>query len=898
MAANPQPGESPAKPYKISTLWLTLAGLDLPNYRLKSTQDMAGLFLKADSPIEFLDAFLPYPSTAPKRKPRKRNPFESLVNADNELETDVVAQFQKVVALKKLCPKMVFTTSERRPDPKNMDVTGQKVDAAFFRSQGAPTDGRPHWSSQVVPAEFKSRKKGDTYDPFDDKGIDFESQAEKRKDVRAQVITYSELIFQHQHRVFIIMLLVMGRRYRLLRWDRAGTVVTPSVDYYKNPDDLCEFLWRISHLDDEALGIDPTAIRLEGDDFDELDTIAQRVVNEVDETPRILEGETFPESFHYKYVRKMFEESIRDKDRPRYKLQIPSGDGVDHFLVGKAAVVTPGMAGRGTQCWVAWHCEGARFVWLKDSWRVSFEDIEKEGDIIARLNHAKIPGVPTLVCHGDIGNQTTLTADWWKHKNPRPPGESENAMTSLKSPALLSPQLPHIRHFVEPLDDHAEDPTARRFSSPGPVVYSQGCHLRHHNHYRVAVAEVGIPLSRFRHGRQLGIVILDCLAAHSGAATSKRLKVRILHRDISDKNIVIYPKITLSSQGVRSLVWGGLLTDWEISKPILEPNIQPKARQPERTGRWQFMSAYLLMNISRRVTIEDELESFFHIVVYYAVRYLKSTITADDEAAHFLEQCYDCFCVHGETIICGTRKWSMVTQKDTESVLFDHPLYGGTRPIKFASKGLNRFIKTIFACISARYKILVWRQWLERHPNHPAHPARGDRFQTPPPSKRRRIEGGSGASHASSGDEGEEYDDSNTGELIPDIPTAIDYELAKKIASHSYMISELSHAISRERDWRGDDKVPDRVSKDYQCRYPLLEALPKPKTTPHELEWDTDDSELPPLEDSRDEGKSEIDLLDSDSDKEVAEDVLDQNSSEAPAEASVAASSRGRGTKM
>ena len=75
------------------------------------------------------------------------------------------------------------------------------------------------------------------------------------------------------------------------------------------------------------------------------------------------------------------------------------------------------------------------------------------------------------------------------------------------------------------------------------------------------------------------------LAAHYHAATSEKLDVHILHRDVSDQNIVIYPKITESAGGVRSLIWGGLLTDWEISKPILEHNVQPKARQPERSVR-------------------------------------------------------------------------------------------------------------------------------------------------------------------------------------------------------------------------------------------------------------------------------------------------------------------------
>ena len=538
-----------------------------------------------------------------------------------------------------------------------MDKTQQKVDAGFFHPNDAPTNGQPCWPLDVVPVEFKNRKKGDIYDPLNDKAKDaagFESQADTRKDVRGQLTTYSELAHQLQHRIFLLMLLVIGRRYRLMRWDRAGTVVTPSVDYYKDPDGLCEFLWRISHLDDEALGLDPTAVRLQGAAFDELDTIARPVRTDVDHTPRFLKERELISKFCFRYVREMFAASIQDRALPRYKLHISTGDKAHTFLVGKPVSVARGMVGRGTRGWVAWHCEGACFVWLKDAWRVSFEGIEREGDILGRLNRAKISGVPTLVCHGDVGNQTTVTADWWKRKN-RPgrttpsaapaPTPDESASTSSNNAGDSS------RKRKRPLEDECSadsaQPSARRgprracrgVESPedkslvrkkrpsapavpvepalgetpaGPVVYSQECHIKHHTHYRMVVAEVGMPLKEFMSGQQLASILLDCilgksrcrvsnpsplpytinmvsLVAHHGAATSKSLKVRVLHRDVSDQNILIYPKIVKSKNGARTLVWGGILTDWEISKPIPKFEREERARQPERTVRLPFI---------------------------------------------------------------------------------------------------------------------------------------------------------------------------------------------------------------------------------------------------------------------------------------------------------------------
>ncbi|TBU36983.1 hypothetical protein BD309DRAFT_827016, partial [Dichomitus squalens] len=98
---------------------------------------------------------------------------------------------------------------------------------------------------------------------------------------------------------------------------------------------------------------------------------------------------------------------------------------------------------------------------------------------------------------------------------------------------------------------------------------------------------------------------------------------KILHRDITDDNIMILPKVE-TTNGVRRIVWRGILTDWEISKPIVTGGV-PRARQPERTATWQFMSVRLLNGIGV-VKIPDELESFLLILIYYVVRYIESSI--------------------------------------------------------------------------------------------------------------------------------------------------------------------------------------------------------------------------------------------------------------------------------
>ena len=71
--------------------------------------------------------------------------------------------------------------------------------------------------------------------------------------------------------------------------------------------------------------------------------------------------------------------------------------------------------------------------------------------------------------------------------------------------------------------------------------------------------------------------------AHEAAVT----KCRILHRDISVGNILIYPKIFVADGKVCYVGRVGLLSDWELAKLIDEV-----ARQPHRTVS-RFITIYM-----------------------------------------------------------------------------------------------------------------------------------------------------------------------------------------------------------------------------------------------------------------------------------------------------------------
>ncbi|KAF8509369.1 hypothetical protein BU17DRAFT_70468 [Hysterangium stoloniferum] len=145
--------------------------------------------------------------------------------------------------------------------------------------------------------------------------------------------------------------------------------------------------------------------------------------------------------------------------------------------------------------------------------------------------------------------------------------------------------------------------------------------FRRLQHYRLVLNEIGRSLSDFRDTKEMVTAVRDAIVAHGDAYD----KAEILHRDISSGNILI------------TATGGGLLIDWDLCKML--KHIHQGEAHTERTvitsptirtllGTWQFMAARLLVvptpgqppAIPDRA---DDLESFFYVLVWIALRYTK-----------------------------------------------------------------------------------------------------------------------------------------------------------------------------------------------------------------------------------------------------------------------------------
>ena len=383
--------------------------------------------------------------------------------------------------------------------------TTRDANVTIRRNHHTPSSRPTQSSGQLVPIEFGRNVAGT--DPFDNREYEdrFGELRQQRKELLDQITSTAEHLFAIQHRVALFMVLIIGRRFRLIRWDHSGTIVTPSIDYFEHPEILCDAFWRIAHLDDSALGFDPSATELSPGDADYLrmEIAALKESTDANHDERRLEGDEMTGPVVFEYVRTAFRDSLR-AGWPRYKLEVPDGMTVRHFLVGKPTHRTTGLFGRGTRGYVAYDCKTGRFVWLKDTWRASYIFSHAEGEFLAMLNEAHVVNVPTLVCHGDIHDQTTITSDWWERT-------TVTDLSCFSSSTLAGSTSPSSKKRKRADSDTGDVSTVLNSPWVSNAAAGSDCPLRQHKHYRIVVEEVCMPLKCFKYGQQLVSLVLDCL---------------------------------------------------------------------------------------------------------------------------------------------------------------------------------------------------------------------------------------------------------------------------------------------------------------------------------------------------------------------------------------------------
>ncbi|OSD02208.1 hypothetical protein PYCCODRAFT_410417, partial [Trametes coccinea BRFM310] len=597
------------------------------------------------------------------------------------------------------------------------DGITSKVDAGLYPKARIPTDGKPNWNHMRLFIEFK--RMGADLDPFDNSNSGApEATAQSRKAVREQITDYALVIRNRQHRTCIYALFVIGPEFRAMRFDQSGVIVTRKQNYLEDPRWVLSFLSWFDSASPEEQGLDPTvtllekssrayklmteyALAQESDMEHAVGTSvsatyhppATEILTLRSTAPTLssvgrktrrrkraqdeqcsLDDESYLDDIEldsddprvFKYVRDKFRESLQD-NWPRYKLEVGREKRI--FLVGRPVWVVLSLYGRGTRGYVALDVKRRRFAFLKDCWRPYYIDVEPEGYYLEKLNTEAIVDpniqVPTVIAHGDVRNKVTFTALYARRLAVEAKMATRAAATEAKPETSSGATKLSQSHAANggPLDTNAksdgeQDQPADTEDSDDDSDEIAATH-RVLTHYRIVVKDVCLPFTEVPSSWQLVRNTMDCILTHALAYT----RLRLLHRDVSAGNVIIRPSLssTVDAHGNRTVVWTGVLTDWELAKevPASDATEKPKqvARQPERTGTWQFMSvAYIKHQPYQPVSVADELESFFHVLLFYAIRLLPHNVV---NTRWFVADYFDsCGFYDGDNRSSSSAKWT------------------------------------------------------------------------------------------------------------------------------------------------------------------------------------------------------------------------------------------------
>ncbi|OSD00241.1 hypothetical protein PYCCODRAFT_1393870 [Trametes coccinea BRFM310] len=680
-----------------------------------------------------------------------------------------------------------FVLAKTSVKPALDDKDGLKVDGGMYpKDCPAVTDERTDWASVEVFIECKPNH---NYDPYDDStktGFPF---AEDRRNALGQISTYASRVFEYQQLTHHFGVVLLGTWARLGRWDRSGVVFSSVFDYKQEPAKLARFFYRVAHASAETRGHDPTATRVVkgSEEYKILQGWAAKA-KAYAEDPFLAQKD---------YVGKQFVDSL-NKARAWWRLRVTDDKhGVKDFLVGNPTFAAPGVVGRGTRGYIALSISDPDmpFVYLKDCWRVVHDRSELEGDILSNLNSHGVKNVPTALYHGDVADQRTVSQDVCTCaksgcaaevvvETTVPPTEGGNDMHNADGNGE-SVDGSSADRGTEPkeqgVDDAGQRVTAGAKDQQKPK--KEVCRLKTHRHYRLVVREVGLPLKEFPCGRILVWCIRDAIIAHQDAHN----KAKMMHHDISAGNILIIP----STDNDGETTYQGLLADWELSKRL--DDYKKDARHPDRTGTWQFMSVNIQDHPETQVEIADELESFLHVMIYCAIRYLPHTCeNVGDFIHHFFD---DGVCVEEAEYTCGALK-RMVMDSGVLKTLSNRPIIFLRRPRNPLSPPptvadehpINSLFKFLLPYFRARYMLAA------------------DSEHTDEPSEFAAFFAGRRAAIA------------RPSFSVPQLSQDDLKALAESIKTHSAIIGDLDMASEEMKArWPGsEDRLPDQLKADYK----------------------------------------------------------------------------------
>ncbi|TFK81249.1 hypothetical protein K466DRAFT_558117 [Polyporus arcularius HHB13444] len=246
------------------------------------------------------------------------------------------------------------------------------------------------------------------------------------------------------------------------------------------------------------------------------------------------------------------------------------------YIIGRPTFASPALYGRCTRGYLAYDIDDNVVRFIKESWRLDLKRMQPEHEVYERLKSKGVTdGVLTCLAYEDVPNSD---GSW---------------------------QLTRTHGTI-----HRSRPAR--------------------GHYRILIVQVCRPLTDFADFKELAMLMVDALYAHRSAWVI----ARILHRDVSVSNIMIY------EVGRGKVIRVGILCDWDLCKYAEQMSPDQQPRTPDRTGTWYYRSALSLQFPGKPYMLSDDVESFVHVYHCCVLRFHETDLTGGDLATH-VESTYD-----------------------------------------------------------------------------------------------------------------------------------------------------------------------------------------------------------------------------------------------------------------
>lgn len=240
---------------------------------------------------------------------------------------------------------------------------------------------------------------------------------------RAQLTRYGENCLRRQHRVHVFVLSIIRDQARLVRFDRAGAIVSGAIDLTKNPEPFINFLARFAAMSREERGYDTTVVSPAPEELAKLErymnaektsAYAKKLVKDIWDAQRL-----YP-------IRKVFCDVLptyydppspgvgdtpsdpaqsgppQPPEAASAELSQSSFDKSQAFLIGMPSFFSYSPTGRATKGFVAYDLLKDKLRYLKDAWRPFVKSTHPELGTYTRLQAFDVKCVATALGGGDV----------------------------------------------------------------------------------------------------------------------------------------------------------------------------------------------------------------------------------------------------------------------------------------------------------------------------------------------------------------------------------------------------------------------------------------------------------------------------------------------------------------